>query len=29
MSNYPYLQTIRYMGNKGTLLNELSPVIES
>lgn len=29
MSNYPYIQTIRYMGNKGKLLNELIPVIES
>ena len=29
MSNYPYIQTIRYMGNKGKLLNELIPIIES
>lgn len=29
MSNYPFIQTIRYMGNKGKLLNELIPIIES
>lgn len=29
MSKYPFIQTIRYMGNKGKLLDELIPVIES
>ena len=29
MTKYPYIQTIRYMGNKGKLLDELIPIIES
>lgn len=29
MSKYPFIQTIRYMGNKGKLLDELIPAIES
>lgn len=29
MSKYPFIQTIRYMGNKGKLLDELIPTIES
>ncbi len=29
MSKYPFIQTIRYMGNKGKLLDEIIPVIES
>lgn len=29
MSKYPFIQTIRYMGNKGKLLDDIVPVIES